>query len=52
VNGESLHCEWGVISQDGWAVINDTQNWGLTNGWWDSYNIDTLDLYLFAHGLL
>ncbi|EGD79621.1 hypothetical protein PTSG_13053 [Salpingoeca rosetta] len=52
VHDESLHCEWGVVSRDGWAVVNDTDNWALTKGaeWWDSVNGDAEDLYFFGHG--
>jgi len=28
VHDESLHCAWGLISRDGWAIVNDTENWG------------------------
>eukprot|EP00056_Hartaetosiga_gracilis_P005958 m.91505 g.91505 ORF g.91505 m.91505 type:complete len:1088 (-) comp12327_c0_seq1:202-3465(-) len=52
VHDESLHCEWGVISRDGWAVIDDSDNWALSKGaeWWDSVNTDDQDLYFFGHG--
>ena len=32
VHGESLHCEWGLVSKDGWSVVDDTENWALTEG--------------------
>ena len=53
MHGESLHCEWGLVSRDGWSVVDDSDNWGLTEGaeWWDTRNTDDLDWYLFAHGL-
>ena len=53
VHDEELHCEWGLISRAGWAVVDDTTNYGLTPGaeWWDSPNTDTSDLYFFGHGL-
>lgn len=53
VHGESLHCEWGLVSRDGWSVVDDSDNWGLTEGaeWWDTRNTDDSDWYLFAHGL-
>jgi hypothetical protein len=46
VHDESLHCEWGLVSRSGWAVVDDTTNWGLTKGaeWWDSVNTDAADL--------
>ncbi len=25
-NGEFNHCEWGLVSRDGWVVYNDTLN--------------------------
>jgi hypothetical protein len=48
VHDEELHCEWGVVSRDGWAVVNDTSNYALTDGqeWWDGMNADAEDLYL------
>lgn len=51
VHNEELHCEWGVVSRDGWAVVNDTSNYALTDGqeWWDGVNADTEDLYLYVH---
>ena len=52
VNGESLHCEWALMSRDGWAVVDDSTNWGLDqNDWWQSPNTDQVDLYFFGHGL-
>ena len=53
MHGESLHCEWGLVSRDGWSVVDDSDNWGLTEGaeWWDTRNTDDSDWYLFAHGL-
>lgn len=52
VNGESLHCEWGLVSRDGWAVIDDSANFGLDgDDWWQSRNADLVDLYFFGHGL-
>jgi hypothetical protein len=52
VHNETLHCEWGLTSRDGWALVDDTTNWALTPGaeWWDSPNRDNADWYLFAHG--
>ena len=52
VHGESLHCEWGLVSRDGWSLVDDTPNWALTAGaeWWDTPNTDDSDWYLFAHG--
>ena len=32
VHDEQLHCEWGVISRNGWAVVDDTQNQALSAG--------------------
>ncbi|EDQ92185.1 uncharacterized protein MONBRDRAFT_5942 [Monosiga brevicollis MX1] len=52
VHDESLHCEWAVVSRDGWAALEDDTNWCLTTGaeWWDSVNHNDIDTYLFAHG--
>jgi hypothetical protein len=52
VHDETLHCEWGLISRDGWSVVDDSSNWALTEGaeWWDSVNSDDIDWYMFAHG--
>lgn len=34
-NGEFNHCEWGVISRDGWVVYDDSSNFVLDgNDWW------------------
>jgi alpha-glucosidase (family GH31 glycosyl hydrolase) len=52
VHSESLHCEWALISRDGWAVVDDSANWGLDqNDWWQSPNTDQIDFYFFGHGL-
>lgn len=48
VHSESLHCEWGVVSSQGWTIVNDTSNQALTSQaeWWDGWNTDDEDLYL------
>jgi len=52
VYGESLHCEWGLISRQGWVVVNDSNNYALnSDSWWDGPNKDEEDLYFFGHGL-
>jgi hypothetical protein len=34
-NGEYNHCEWGMVSRDGWVVYDDTQNFILDDmDWW------------------
>jgi len=34
-NGEYNHCEWALISRDGWVVYDDTRNFILdSNDWW------------------
>jgi hypothetical protein len=39
IHDESMHCEWGLISRNGWAVIDDALNYCLTqDDWWDSPN--------------
>jgi len=45
-------CEWAPISKDGWAVIDDSQNYALSDDtdFWDGPNTDAVDCYLFAHG--
>ena len=36
-NGEANHCEWGLVSRDGWVVYNDTINYCLDeNDWWST----------------
>ena len=45
------HCEWGLVSRDGWAVLNDTISPRLSNDWWSNETIPHLDMYLFFHGL-
>ena len=33
-NGEHNHCEWGMVSRDGWVVYDDTPNYILdANDW-------------------
>jgi len=46
------NCDWGIISRDGWVVINDTLNFCLNDesDWWDGENQDEEDLYIFAYG--
>ena len=53
VHDEVLHCAWGVVSRAGWAVLDDSENYGLTPGaeWWDGPNTNQMDLYFFGHGL-
>jgi alpha-glucosidase (family GH31 glycosyl hydrolase) len=52
VHNESLHCAWAVISRRGWATYDDSENWALSADaeFWQSPNVDSVDLYLFAHG--
>ena len=36
-NGEYNHCEWGLVSRDGWVVYDDTPNVCLDGtGWWST----------------
>ncbi|EKX41921.1 hypothetical protein GUITHDRAFT_74394 [Guillardia theta CCMP2712] len=46
------NCDWGIISRDGWVVVDDSQNFCLRDDtdWWDGQNQDEEDLYLFAYG--
>jgi hypothetical protein len=55
VHGEKLHCAWGLISKDGWSLVDDSATVVLDDaGYWhesspapsQSYS----DLYVFAHG--
>ena len=32
VHNELLHCQWGLVSKDGWSLVDDSDNWGLTEG--------------------
>ena len=47
------HCEPGLISRSGYAIINDTLNWALDddNSWWAEPNVDKEDIYILGHGL-
>lgn len=48
----SQHCAPGLISRNGFALIDDSKNWAL-NGetdWWDGLNQNDVDLYMFGHG--
>jgi len=53
IHDESLHCTWGLVSRDGWAVYNDTASPVMdpTTGWWDvGNNTNLVDWYFFGHG--
>eukprot|EP01104_Vermistella_antarctica_P006882 TRINITY_DN1757_c0_g1_i1.p1 TRINITY_DN1757_c0_g1~~TRINITY_DN1757_c0_g1_i1.p1 ORF type:complete len:948 (-),score=252.28 TRINITY_DN1757_c0_g1_i1:465-3308(-) len=51
IHNESLHCEWGIPSRQGWSVIDDSESWGMTDDfWWGSPNTDEVDQYFFGHG--
>ena len=52
-----FHCEFGVVSKSGWALVDETGVPALdADDWWaDSSgkmlkNTDDIDLYLFGHG--
>ena len=45
------HCEYGLVSRDGWAVFDDTKTPRLgEEDWWDGYGFEDVDIYLFMHG--
>ena len=51
------HCEWGLISRSGWALVDDSDNPVLdAEDWWTDANGNLyqrnsqLDWYLFTHG--
>ena len=50
------HCEPGLISRNGFAIVDDSRNWALRDGdnsgveWWDGKNKNQVDLYIFGHG--
>ena len=53
VHDESLHCTWGLVSRDGWVVVNDTASPALdpTTGWWNvGMTKNAVDWYFFGHG--
>jgi alpha-glucosidase (family GH31 glycosyl hydrolase) len=54
-DGEGLHCAMGLVSRQGWVLVDDSDNYLLSEdlSMWDpkSRNGDTFDWYLFAHGL-
>eukprot|EP00042_Codosiga_hollandica_P032126 m.200668 g.200668 ORF g.200668 m.200668 type:complete len:1028 (+) comp53818_c0_seq1:262-3345(+) len=51
VHDEVLHCEWGLISQQGWSVVDDSTNYMLdSNYWWVGENTNQVDSYIFTHG--
>eukprot|EP00759_Apiculatamorpha_spiralis_P017137 PhF_6_TR23283/c0_g1_i3/m.32798 len=53
VLNESIHCTFGVISRNGWVVINDSGNYIMDSKLWFSPQLISnsgLDLYLLAHG--
>lgn len=45
-------CEWGVVSKEGWALVDDGSNYALSDesDFWDGPNADAVDCYLFGHG--
>lgn len=53
-----LHCVFGLVSTNGWAILNDTASPMLDDkdDWWTDEtgkmlrNQDAIDVYLFAHG--
>eukprot|EP01012_Entosiphon_sulcatum_P010211 TRINITY_DN1591_c0_g1_i1.p1 TRINITY_DN1591_c0_g1~~TRINITY_DN1591_c0_g1_i1.p1 ORF type:complete len:919 (+),score=202.04 TRINITY_DN1591_c0_g1_i1:26-2758(+) len=55
VHGETLHCAWGLISRDGWAVLRDDDTPVVdATGWPDKLDHaskDQDDWYFFGHGL-
>lgn len=52
VHDEDLHCAFGLISRDGWSIIDDSKTYVLdADNWWSIENPNTNDMYLFAHGL-
>ena len=49
IHDESLHCEWGLVSRQGWAVVDDAPNAALSaEYWWAGNNTDAVDIYLCA----
>jgi alpha-glucosidase (family GH31 glycosyl hydrolase) len=52
LEGSECACEWGLVSSEGWAVVDDSTNYALSDSadFWDGENIDAVDTYLFAHG--
>jgi len=51
VHAESLHCEWGLVSRDGWALLDDSGSPCLDgDDWWNGTSVDNEDFYFFAHG--
>jgi len=51
-DGGECHCEWGLVSTEGWALVDDATNYALSDDadFWDGPNMDAVDVYLFAHG--
>jgi alpha-glucosidase (family GH31 glycosyl hydrolase) len=45
-------CEWGVVGREGWALVDDSANYALSDesDFWDGPNVDAVDLYFFGHG--
>ena len=62
VHDESLHCTWGLVSRDGWSIIDDSAAPVLdATGWWGTAsadkksttfvnNSDAMDWYGLFHG--
>ena len=59
ISDPDAHCEFGLVSRDGWAIINDTNTARLEgkNDWWadsrgksNNPSSSSIDIYLFMHG--
>ncbi len=52
VHDESLHCAWGLVSRNGWTVVDDSDNYLLdpVSNWWTVQNPNAVDAYFFGHG--
>ena len=51
-DASDCQCEWGVVGRAGWALVEDSSNYALSDAsdFWDGPNADEHDLYFFGHG--
>lgn len=50
MSNSEMHCTWGIVSREGWAVVNDTGMPVWRDGWYVPSN-NSIDVHVFFHGL-
>eukprot|EP00929_Paragymnodinium_shiwhaense_P085658 TRINITY_DN4607_c0_g1_i1.p1 TRINITY_DN4607_c0_g1~~TRINITY_DN4607_c0_g1_i1.p1 ORF type:complete len:898 (+),score=160.38 TRINITY_DN4607_c0_g1_i1:69-2762(+) len=49
MDNSQMHCQWGLVSRNGWAVVNQTGMPVLKDNWWVSSK-NSVDVFVFMHG--